>query len=154
MIFTFGNYVIDADTEKTRGIYRTLPLISQSCSCDGCRNFEQAVDVLPEPVLAFFRTLGIDPKKMTECYVNCQNADGTLFYGGFCHLCGTLIQGESAWGKTSEASSRCDADLMYHIDDHFCVSFGEACDLVEVQFEAPVLQIEFQADIPWVLDKP
>lgn len=41
MIFTFGNYTVDIDVEKTREIYRTLPTTGQACGCDGCGNFER-----------------------------------------------------------------------------------------------------------------
>ena len=153
MIFTFGNYAVDIDVEKTKRIYKKLPLISQGCNCDGCQNFENAVDVLPQEVRSFFDNLGIDLKRIVECYVNCKNEDGTLFYGGFCHVCGTLIQGKSAWVNTSETHSYYDPKFAYHINDSFCVSFQEECFLIEEQFENPMLQIEFEATIPWVLDK-
>ena len=153
MIFTFGNYTVDIDVEKTKQIYKKLRLISQGCDCDGCQNFEKAADVLPEAVRAFFGSLGIDLKRIVECYVNCKNEDGTLLYGGFCHVCGTLIQGKSAWVNISETHAYYDFDLAYHLNDNFCISFQEECHLVEEGFEAPMLQIEFEANIPWVLDK-
>ena len=153
MIFTFGNYTVDVDVEKTRQTYKRLPLITQGCDCDGCQNFEKAVDVLPKAVRAFFDDLGIDLKKIVECYVNCKNEDDTLFYGGFCHVCGTLIQGESAWVNISETHSYYNTDLTYCLDENFRISFQEECVLIEEHFDAPILQIEFVANIPWVLDK-
>ena len=153
MLFTFGNYTVDIDVEKTKQAYDKLSLISQRCSCDGCQNFERSVDSLPSSVRSFFDTMGIDLKKIVECYVNCKNEDGTLFYGGFCHVCGTMIQGKSAWVKTSETQSYYHPDLAHPLHDHFYVSFQEECFIVEEPFEGPLLQIEFQATIPWVLDK-
>ena len=153
MIFTFGKFTVNIDVEKTKQIYKKLPLISQGCNCDGCQNFEKAVDLLSQEVRSFFDNCGIDLKRIVECYVNCKNDDGSLLYGGFCHLCGTLVQGESAWVKISETHSYYNFDLAYHLDDSFCVSFQEECHLVEEQFEAPMLQIEFVANIPWVLNK-
>ena len=41
MIFTFGNYTVDIDVEKTKQTYEKLPLVSQRCSCDNCKNFEK-----------------------------------------------------------------------------------------------------------------
>ena len=153
MIFTFGNYTVDIDVKKTRQIYKRLPLITQGCNCDGCQNFEKAVDVLPKAVRVFFDDLGIDLKRIVECYVNSKNEDNTLLYGGFCHVCGTLVQGENAWVNISEKHSYYNSDLAYHLDDNFCVSFQDECLMVEDQFEAPILQIEFEASIPWVLNK-
>ena len=126
--------------------------VSQNCNCDGCRNFEKYIDILPKAIISFFDTLGVDLRKVAECCVYCKNDDITLLYGGFCHICGALIQGESAWIKSSDASSHYDVNLAYHIDDSFSVSFQEECLLIEEQFDAPVLQVEFEARIPWLLD--
>ena len=68
-------------------------------------------------------------------------------------MCGTLIQRKSAWVNISETHTYYDSDLAYHLDDNFCISFQEERFMVEEQFEAPMLQIEFEANIPWVLDK-
>ncbi len=38
----------------------------------------------------FSTDIGVDMRKACECYVN---DDGTLFYGGFYHLCGILSEG-------------------------------------------------------------
>ena len=152
MIFTFGNYKVDVDVEKTRQIYQQLPWITRGCNCGGCLNFEKAVDSFPEAVHTFFNDLGIDLKKIVCCYVNCKNEDGSLLYGGFCHVCGTLIRGESAWVNISETLSHYNTDLTYRLDDNFCVSFQEECFMIEEQFEAPILQIEFEATVPWILN--
>ena len=45
-----------------------------------------------------FTALGADAKKPIEVYVNYTNKDGTLWYGGWYHLCGTLLsEGEELW---------------------------------------------------------
>lgn len=31
MIFTFGNYTVDVDFDKTKNIYNKLPLITKGC---------------------------------------------------------------------------------------------------------------------------
>ena len=153
MIFTFGNYTVDIDVEKTKQTYEKLPSVSQRCSCDNCKNFEKAADILPTSVYTFFDALGINLKKIVECYVNCKNEDGTLLYGGFCHVCGTLIQGKSAWVNVSETHSYYNSETAYRLHDNFSISFQEECHLVEEQFEAPLLQIEILATVPWVLDQ-
>ena len=133
MIFPFGNYTVEIDVEKTRRTYQRLPLITQRCSCDGCRNFEKAVDGLPEAVRTFFDDLGIDLKRIVECYVNCKNDDGTLLYGGFCHVCGKLLEGKSAWVSVSETHSYYNTALAYQqfslqvlgfvYETHLCITF-------------------------------
>ena len=41
----------------------------------------------------------------------------------------------------------------YEISDDFRVSFQEECALVEKGFPRPVLQMEIEAAIPWVLEE-
>ena len=38
----------------------------------------------------------LDMKEVCECYVNCADNDGDLLYGCFYHVCGALLDGESA----------------------------------------------------------
>ena len=150
MIFHLGNNPVDLDTEKTKRIYRDLPAVTQVCDCDGCRNFERAADLLPSEVHTFFGTMGVDPKKITECYVYRKNEDGSLLYGGFYHVCGTLLEDTSERAGV-ESDSR-GSDLFYRLNDAFRVSFHKECLMVEPQFEAPTLQVEIEATLPWVLD--
>ena len=60
MIFNFGSYTIDVDVEKTKKVYSELMTVSQNCNCDGCRNFEKYIGILPKAIISFFDTLGVD----------------------------------------------------------------------------------------------
>lgn len=145
MIFEFGSYRIDVDVERTRQWYETEPLVSQCCDCDGCVNYERAADVFPESVKSFFTALGADVKKPIEVYVNCTNKDGTLWYGGWYHLCGTLLDdGEDIW-RVAEGTP---LGLR-----GFQIFFKGRTDLVQETCPRPILQMEVEADIPWVLEK-
>lgn len=153
MVVAFGTYTIDADVERTREFYRTAASVTEGCQCDGCRNYEKAVDVLPASIRAFFDRLGVDMKKVCECYVNAANKDGTLLYGGFYHICGSLLTGESAWQSISEAHAFWNDEAAFAVTDSFRVSVHNGIDLLEDGFPLPVVQLEFSADIPWVLDE-
>ena len=61
-----GGYRLAVDVEKTRAYYAAHPLPWVTCTCGGCRNFVQAVNLLPEEVKAFFDRLGVDPEKPAE----------------------------------------------------------------------------------------
>jgi hypothetical protein len=139
MIFSYPQFTIDIDVDKTQTYYDSAPLVSENCVCSGCRNYEMAVDSLPKPVKSFFSRLGVDMKKICEAYVNCTNADDTVFYGGFYHVCGKLVSGDS----TEE----------FPLTDEFSVSLREECDLLDEDFPLPAIQLEISADIPWVLDE-
>ena len=159
MIFQFGQFEIDVDVNRTREFYKKMENVSKGCNCTGCRNFEKAVDFLPGNVIGFFDTLGIDMKKITEVFVNTTNPDGTVFYGGFYHLCGKLLKGGSAW--IEEPTNTENANLFhweqsnsYSLCKDFYVSFGNVNALVEKDFPKPVLTLDIQANIPWVLNEP
>ena len=144
MIFEFGPCRFDVDVERTRRWYETAPTPSQCCTCDGCVNYEQAAEQFPEPVTAFFAALGADVKKPFEVYVNCTNKDGTLFYGGWYHLCGTLLdEGEDTW-QVAEGAPFGPRGFQFYPGGFGPVPRG---------FPRPILELSIFADIPWVLDK-
>ncbi len=153
MIFTFGQYKVDIDVDKTRQFYTAAKLVSEGCSCSGCRNYEKAVSFLPKKILDFFAVLGVDMRKIAEVYVNCRNTDGTLLYGGFYHLCGTLLAGTSAWTPVDPTISHWEEAQAFKISADFEVSFQSECHLLEKDFPLSALQLEISANIPWVLSE-
>ena len=85
--------------------------------------------------------------------MNCLNPDGTLFYAGFYHICGKLISGSSPWKEIDEMSKSLDENALYKINKDFKIAFQEQVDLLEENFPLPVIQLEFFANIPWVLNE-
>jgi len=148
MMFEFGLYRVDIDIEKTRETYARLPLVSESCPCEYCSNYEAAADGFSPAVLEFFEAIGADVKKPTEVYVNYENDEGSIFYGGFYHGCGILLSHDGDDGATIEPR---DDREPHDLSDGFRISFQSDCDLLEEDFPAPVLQIEIRANVPWVL---
>lgn len=156
MIVQFGQFKAEIDVDKTQEFYKKMECVSKGCDCAGCRNYESAIDFLPDEVTHFFYSIGIDMKKISEVYVNTTNPDGTVFYGGFYHLCGKLLEGKSAWveqwiEKDTVRVDRWEHSKTYSVSKDFYISFQEDCSLVETGFPAPVLQLEIEANIPWVL---
>ena len=151
MIFTFPKFTLDIDIEKTKAYYNSAHLVSADCSCSGCRNYEQAIDILPKDVTSFFSQMGIDMKKIREVYVNYTNTDDTVYYGGFYHVCGNIVEGESAWISDTPSSKHWEDEKAYPITQSLKVSFKNDCDLLEKSFPLPAIQLEISADIPWVL---
>lgn len=159
MIFQFGKFRVDIDVERTREFYKKLENLSEGCNCTDCRNYEKAMEYVPDKVVHFFDAIGINIKKPAEVYTNITNPDNTVFYGGFYHLCGELLAGDSAWvGESSKEEqdltvSHWEQANTYPVTRDFYVSFQKECALVEEGFPAPVLQLEIAANIPWVLEE-
>lgn len=152
MIFEFGKHKVDIDVEKTKKFYEQAHLISSGCSCPGCRNFTKAVDFLTENVKEIFVKMGIDMKKMCEVYVCMELDEHTLYYEGFTHLCGTIINGGYVWKEADEELKILDPSSLVTITEDLKIGFTDEIDLIEDDFPTPVIQLEFSIAIPWVLD--
>ena len=151
-VFKFGQFEVDIDVERTRLFYDKARLVSNACECSGCKNFEKAVSYLPSEVVAAFEKMGVDMRKVCECYSNYYE-DGKVLYGGFFHVCGRLLRGESAWEKKSENHKVWNDDAAFALNDDFRISFQEEVCLLETGCPLPALQLEFSAWIPWCLDE-
>ncbi|WP_315121991.1 hypothetical protein [uncultured Clostridium sp.] len=157
MRVTIGEYILDINVEENQNYYRNERYVSEGCQCDGCQNYELAVERVSPEISKLFNQLGIDIKKPAEVYVNCSHND-ILYYGGFYHMCGRIIKGESPWqivSKTEEfMSSHLAEDKMKCISNNFRIAFQEECLLLDENFPTPCIQMEILAYLPWVLEKP
>ncbi len=158
MIFRFADYVLDVDVERTRAFYsrEDVKVSSAQCVCQGCQNYDGAILSAPETVLDFLRSLGIDPRKPAEVYdvMGQLDEDGKVRYNGFYHVCGVRLQGENAWVSIVKDMMHLDENRMYAVDESFKVSFEEKAIMIHQAFPEPVLQMEIDARLPWVLPTP
>lgn len=152
MILDLGVSQLDIDLERTAAFYREAAGIS--CDCDGCRNYEKAAPQLPPPVLELFHRLGVDPRKPAEVYVYYAPTKDTVFYGGFYHICGTIRSGRSPWIKIDERNSTFDAACRIHLTENCAVFITDQVHLLEDGFPTPVIQLEIEFTLPWVLPIP
>lgn len=146
-----GDWIVEIDVERTRRFYQEYHRITGGCDCLYCRNYVEAADKLPRPVLEFFQSLGIDPIKEGEVSEFCKNEDGTHLYGGFYHIVGRLISGPDCWAKAGEDLSHLGGNLLEV--GGFTFGFTYAISLLPEHFPEPAVQLEFQGAIPWVLNE-
>jgi hypothetical protein len=153
---TLGEYILDINVEENEKYYKNERYITEGCQCDDCENYELAVEQLSSEARVMLNQLGLDIKKAAEVYVNCSE-NNILFYGGFYHLCGTIIKGESPWEIISETEkstlSHLDENRMFCIEKGFRIAFQEGCALLGENFPQPCIQMEILAYLPWVLQK-
>ncbi|MCB2305703.1 hypothetical protein LGL08_00545 [Clostridium estertheticum] len=156
MRLNVGGYILDVNIEKNKNFYKNEIYVSEVCECDGCQNYELAVEKVSLEVSKLFEQLGVDIKKPAEICVYYSDKD-ILCYGGFYHICGRLIEGvshlESILETKESTTSHLVEDKMINITNDFKVSYQEECSLVSENFPTPCIQMEILTYLPWLLEK-
>ena len=143
--FTFDGYRLSVDVERTRAWYAAQTMPGVTCTCAGCRNFVQAVKLLPEEVHVFFARFGIDPAHPAETSwfpSTREEASGDAWY----HICGEILEMVKA-----EPEQRC-GDII-HAAEKFDACFHTECYLLPEDFPQPCFQMDVIFGLPWVLDE-
>lgn len=155
MLFHLADFIIDVDVERTRAHYARpdLPTTSRGCTCEGCQNFDKAILRVPDTVTAFLHSLGIDPQKPVEAFdvMGEREADGTIWYNGWYHVCGTVIK----WPAFEQTENR----ISIHPEDcyrpdpsfRFEIIAVPMTDLAHKQMPTPIIQLDFDTHLPYVL---
>ena len=149
MIFSFGGYKIDVDVAATRAFYQSeyARTLGQSCGCDICKNYDDAILKAGEKVLSFLKELGIDPQKPGEVFGldvdGKPEKNGTYFYGGWYHLVGTLLEDKSE-GICYDPDPDFDFSLWV-TDDPMKMGF------IKEGFPEPILEFSIITHLPWLL---
>ena len=156
MRLDFKNFSVEIDAEATRRAYEGLSRTDEGCRCAGCQNFPLAIgEALGEEGRRLFGSMGVDPAKATEAYVNCARDEGTIFYGAWYHLFGRIERRvETVPDVTAAEWGR---DIERDVGDNAFILFSDKrIDLKEDVFSgrADVVQMELFADVPWFMDGP
>ncbi len=164
MIIEFSSFILDIDVERTRAFYERSDVrpISEQCSCVGCRNFDKAILQASARVTEFLRSIGIDPRKPAEVYdvTGELEKDGTIWYNGWYHVCGTVVESP----ETVEVTVRDNGpnvkrycwEHSYSPDPDFPFEVLPILDnaLLHKEFPTPVIQLEIDTHLPYVLSIP
>ena len=143
-------WVLRHDAEATRKCYAAIPSAGpESCGCVPCLNFAAARDrAYPADVRDLFERLGISPLREVEVYHLARLDSGLHLYGGFLHFVGSIEEGKG----THAPSGAIDLEP---VKDRFSIGFTAHTALVPPSFgQSFVAQMEFSAEIPWVLPDP
>lgn len=100
--------------------------------------------------MSIFNLLGIDPRKEGEVYECFENEDGTHLYGGFYHIVGRVIDGPDLWKPTEKDSDVSSPNFEKY--NSIKIGFNKDLALVPDDFPKPVIQFEFQMNVPWLLN--
>lgn len=138
-----AKWLLEVDVDKTREFYNKG---IEGCDCLYCNNFAEACKYLDPSVSNVFNKLGIHPAVPGHLSDYPALEDGKRVYMGSYHLAGRVLEGEwctiSTWNDTNTVQIK-----------NFTVGFSKDLELVPKDFPHPILQLEFEAEIPWVLDE-
>ena len=152
-IAQIGRWKIQCDPEATREAFLRVPHGSpESCGCADCLNFAAARHrAYPSPVLSIFNQLGIDSQKESEIWHTHRDEKGLHHYGGFFHFIGAIESGRDAMVKMNGHGTY----DFEPIGELFEWGLTSETALVPNSFAgSPVIQFEFAARIPWVVEMP
>lgn len=132
------------DRAATVAAYAAMPAGgAEECGCDYGRNWlETYAAVLPPALLDLLGRFGIPPRRDAEVYHCGRLGPGRHYYGGWYHLVGRVEFGEQ------EASPPVQFGPCR-------VYFHSRPALLPKVFEGrPVIQMEFEAEVPWLSGLP
>ena len=144
-----GNWLIEFDYEATKNAYSSI-IQKITCGCHTCRNYDKALSDFPNEVHDLFNELGIDLSKPAEVYESAFE-NGIVQMGGWYHIVGNYLEGDDVWLPVAPDHSHQKTTEMYTISDGFQVGFTHMIALVEEDYPHPVIQMEINFYVPWVL---
>jgi hypothetical protein len=147
----YGRWEINCDSESTSNAYASVLIGGpEECGCEHCLNFVAArMQVYPPSVMELFGRLGISPNREVEIYYLARLPSGRHLYGGWFHFIGSILSGADAARQVAENSWQPDLEPA---NENFSLGFSSRCALVRRQFAGfPLVQLEFTAEVPWVL---
>ena len=150
----FGRWELVADPEATREAYINVPKGGpEECPCEPCKNFIAARKrIYPAEVLALFDKLGISFSREAEVYHMAPLQSGKHLYGGWFHLVGSILSGADAAKPIAENLWQ---PALEKVNDDFSLGFSSRIELLRKPFEGkPIVQVEFTANVPWVISSP
>ena len=151
-----ARWQIEYDPDATRACYAQVAQGSQvTCSCDDCRNFAAALgQAFPLAARGVFDRLAIDQNKPAEVYTTGRVESGLHQYGGWFHFVGRIDSGADAWRQVDKEGKSFTGELEPFADP-FDIGFTSRVALLPEPFQGkPVVKLEFQTQIPWVLAEP
>jgi hypothetical protein len=151
-----GRWQIDYNADATRACYAQVAQGSQvTWSCGDCRNFAAALEqAFPPAARDVLDQLGIDYSKAAEVYTTGRGDSGLHQYGGWFHFVGHIAAGADAWRQV-EKDGESFAGELERLVDHFELGFTSRIALLSEAFAGkPVVQLEFQTQVPWLIAEP
>ena len=145
----FHGWKFLANVEETKSAYLSeLFEGAESCDCRTCRNLvAQRESEYPTELCEFLQSVGVNPLKEAEVWAAIPLETGYYDYAGWWHFIGEVEkEGEARifLGKNEKGESK-----NWEIQ----IRPGESVMKYKDLPESPIVQIEYFAHLPWVLDE-
>jgi hypothetical protein len=136
-------WVLEVDLNKTKEFYsKDIEL----CHCLYCENYMEACKHIDPSIMEVFTVSGINPSKPSHLSEFGEMEDGLRLYIGSYHIVGKLVEGEyctdSEWNDTNTTKI-----------ENFTFGFKKELMFVHDELLRPILQLDFEARIPWALNE-
>ena len=148
----FKDWSFEVDRELTKQTYNKIKSSgAEDCVCSNCKNYVAYRDkVFPNEIKQLFIDLGIDYRKEVEIYSLETLPNGLIHIQGWFHFKGKVLSGKNYLVPLPNGGFTYD---MTDITDNFSIGFAEGNDLAYFEDRDGLVQLEFSANIPWVIDK-
>ena len=151
-IVKYKDWTFEVDQTLTEQTYKTISGSgADTCGCNECKNYVAFRDkVFPKEIIDLFINLGVDYRKEVEILSYEILPNGLHHIGGWFHFKGQVSTGKDyrvplpAGGHTFDLTP---------ITDNFLIGFAKGNDLTFFDDKTGLVQVEFDTNIPWVIDK-
>lgn len=152
-IVKFKDWTLEVNKTLTKQTYKNISGSgADTCSCGYCKNYLAYRDkVFPQEIIKLFHELGIDYRKEVEIITWEELSNGLYHIGGWFHFKGRVLTGKDY--RVPIPSGRYTFDLT-PISDNFSIGFAEEDDLTFFEDKTGLVQVKFDTNIPWVINKP
>lgn len=143
----FGDFLADIDVDATRAFYQRH-VLENDCQCTGCVNFRKYADVCDPRIREAFEAFGVPMKCVLEIIPEYEEKrvakqNGGNLYHGFFPVVGNII-GDFRQEDIIASQRKITDSFRFFLDDAVHLNFEN--------FPRPVLQIDFSAYVPWLLE--
>jgi len=152
IIVKFKDWTFEVDKVLTKQTYHCISVSgADTCACNNCKNYVSYRDkVFPKEVIDLFNDLGIDYRKEVEITSYETLPSGLHHIGGWFHFKGRVLVGKDYRVPLPLGGHTFD---LTPITDNFSIGFAEGNDLTFFEDITGLVQVEFDTNIPWVIEK-
>ena len=147
-----GPWTLCLDVAVTRRAYRLIEVGSpELCGCEPCLNFAANRERnFPAEIVDFLDAAGIPIDREAEVFHNARLSSGLHSYGGWFHFVGEIASGPSVCqGRDGQST----VINLHDFESGARAGPSTKTALVHEAFgQSQVLQLEFAATIPWIID--